>query len=79
MQFDLQSERDSGIIYCRTREMTDYVAKSLVAKGIPAAAYHAGLNDRDRVQVQEDWMKGIFPVISATVSFGMGVDKGSVR
>ncbi|XP_034247353.1 ATP-dependent DNA helicase Q5-like [Thrips palmi] len=73
------SERDSGIIYCRTREMTDSVAKSLIAKGIPAAAYHAGLNDRDRVQVQEDWMKGIFPVISATVSFGMGVDKGSVR
>lgn len=73
------SERDSGIIYCRTREMTDSVAKSLSAKGIPAAAYHAGLNDRDRVQVQEDWMKGIFPVISATVSFGMGVDKGSVR
>lgn len=73
------SERDSGIIYCRTREMTDSVAKSLMAKGIPAAAYHAGLNDRDRVQVQEDWMKGIFPVISATVSFGMGVDKGSVR
>lgn len=73
------AERDSGIIYCRTREMTDQVAKSLVAKGIPAAAYHAGLSDRDRVQVQEDWMKGIFPVISATVSFGMGVDKGSVR
>lgn len=38
-----------------------------------------GLNDRDRIRVQEDWMKGIFPVISATVSFGMGVDKGSVR
>ncbi|KAE8742361.1 hypothetical protein FOCC_FOCC012048 [Frankliniella occidentalis] len=37
------------------------------------------MSDRDRVRVQEDWMKGVYPVISATVSFGMGVDKGSVR
>ncbi|KAK3920854.1 ATP-dependent DNA helicase Q5 [Frankliniella fusca] len=73
------SEKDAGIVYCRTREMTEFIARTLTSKGIPAAAYHAGLSDRDRVRVQEDWMKGIYPVISATVSFGMGVDKGSVR
>ncbi|XP_076032848.1 uncharacterized protein LOC143020362 isoform X2 [Oratosquilla oratoria] len=37
------------------------------------------LKDRDRAQVQEDWMDGRTPVITATISFGMGVDKGSVR
>lgn len=43
------------------------------------AAYHAGLKPSERTQVQEDWMSGKYPVISATVSFGMGVDKASVR
>ena len=38
-----------------------------------------GLNDKDRSKVQEAWTQGDFPVISATVSFGMGVDKASVR
>ena len=42
-------------------------------------AYHAGLKDKERTQVQEDWMKGKTAVISATVSFGMGVDKAPVR
>ena len=42
-------------------------------------AYHAGLKDRERSEVQEQWMDGKVPVITATVSFGMGVDKASVR
>ena len=33
----------------------------------------------DRSQVQEDWMDGKVPVITATISFGMGVDKATVR
>lgn len=41
--------------------------------------YHAGLKSSERIHVQEDWMAGIYPVICATVSFGMGVDKSSVR
>lgn len=33
----------------------------------------------ERQQVQDEWMKGEVPVITATISFGMGVDKASVR
>ena len=33
----------------------------------------------ERSQVQEDWMDGKVPVITATISFGMGVDKATVR
>ncbi|KAK3878866.1 hypothetical protein Pcinc_016526 [Petrolisthes cinctipes] len=68
-----------GIIYCRTRDGTNELASQLSRKGIPTKAYNAGLKPKERAQVQEDWMDGKVPVITATVSFGMGVDKASVR
>uniref|UniRef100_A0A1Q3G0Y1 ATP-dependent DNA helicase Q5 n=1 Tax=Culex tarsalis TaxID=7177 RepID=A0A1Q3G0Y1_CULTA len=73
------SKKACGIIYCRTRETTERVANSLTKLGLKTAAYHAGLKQSERVAVQDDWMDGKYPVISATISFGMGVDKGSVR
>jgi ATP-dependent DNA helicase Q5 len=38
-----------------------------------------GLKPNEREQVQDEWMRGVVPVITATISFGMGVDKASVR
>ncbi|KAG8224045.1 hypothetical protein J437_LFUL001122 [Ladona fulva] len=37
------------------------------------------MKDGERSQIQDEWMTGKYPVICATVSFGMGVDKASVR
>lgn len=39
----------------------------------------AGLKNSERDEVQRQWMRGDVPVIVATVSFGMGVDKSDVR
>lgn len=38
-----------------------------------------GLRNTDRTEIQQQWMSGLVPVIVATVSFGMGVDKANVR
>nr|XP_039255285.1 ATP-dependent DNA helicase Q5-like [Styela clava] len=68
-----------GIVYCHKRDDCTLVAGQLLRRGLMARAYHAGLKDKDRTQVQEDWMNGKISIIVATISFGMGVDKANVR
>lgn len=68
-----------GIIYCRTREAVECVTHGLRKQGIQTQAYHAGLKPNERKEVQENWMDGKYPVICATLSFGMGIDKSTVR
>uniref|UniRef100_A0A1B0DF19 DNA 3'-5' helicase n=1 Tax=Phlebotomus papatasi TaxID=29031 RepID=A0A1B0DF19_PHLPP len=68
-----------GIIYCRTRDQVERVAKNLTNCGLVTFPYHAGLKPAERITAQEEWMSGKYPVICATISFGMGVDKSAVR
>lgn len=72
-------KRNCGIIYCRKKEATETVAHKLTLAGISTLAYHGSLKAQERNEVQNKWTAGEVPVIAATCSFGMGVDKGSVR
>lgn len=55
------------------------VAVGLNKQKILAKPYHGKLNEKERKQNQEDWTAGKFPVICATLSFGMGVSKSFLK
>lgn len=74
-----QENRSCGIIYCRTREQTEVLSNKLNSMGIKSLCYHGGLKNRERLDFQDQWTNGDYPVICATISFGMGVDKATVR
>lgn len=69
----------SGIIYTLNRKTTEELADMLVANGIKAVAYHAGLDSTTRAQRQDMFLLEEVEVIVATIAFGMGIDKPDVR
>ncbi|XP_023950860.1 ATP-dependent DNA helicase Q5 [Bicyclus anynana] len=72
-------DRSVAIVYCRTRDQTEEMSSMLTKKGLKSLAYHGGMRAADRVSVQEQWSNGECGCVCATVSFGMGVDKATVR
>jgi ATP-dependent DNA helicase RecQ len=69
-----------GIVYCPTRSGTERLAEQLAkATGRPVAAYHAGLDAEVRARVQHDFVASEDGIVTATVAFGMGIDKPDVR
>ncbi len=70
---------DSGIIYCATRKNVDALYELLSGSDVPVTRYHAGMNNEDRKESQDDFIYDRSPVIVATNAFGMGIDKSNVR
>lgn len=75
----LGDRRGLTVVYAATRKSVERIAAMLQREGIAAAAYHAGLDDANRHEVQESFMTERVRVIVATNAFGMGIDKANVR
>jgi ATP-dependent DNA helicase RecQ len=69
----------SGIIYTLNRKTTEEMADILMANGIKAVAYHAGLDSKLRADRQDQFLNEDVQVICATIAFGMGIDKPDIR
>jgi len=69
----------SGVIYSGSRDGTDRIAEALQAEGVPAVAYHAGLDRKVRNARLMHFLNAEEAVMVATIAFGMGVDKPDVR
>jgi ATP-dependent DNA helicase RecQ len=70
---------EAGIVYCLSRKKVEETAAWLNDAGIPALAYHAGFDNRTRARHQERFVNQDGLVITATIAFGMGIDKPDVR
>ncbi len=79
VRFIQQHKNKSGIIYTLNRKTTEELAKMLMANGIKAVAYHAGLDSKLRSDRQDQFLNEDVDVIVATIAFGMGIDKPDIR
>ena len=70
---------ESAIVYCLSRQDTEDLAADLTDEGIRALPYHAGLGPEVRRSTQERFIRDQVPVVTATIAFGMGIDKPDVR
>jgi len=70
---------DAGIVYCLSRKRVDETAEWLRSQGVPALAYHAGLDAATRSERQARFQREDGLVMVATIAFGMGIDKPDVR
>ncbi|HEY2740013.1 MAG TPA: ATP-dependent DNA helicase RecQ, partial [Thermoanaerobaculia bacterium] len=67
------------IVYVTLQRTAEDVASLLAEAGLPARAYHAGMEDEARARVQDWFLASTNAVVVATIAFGMGVDKADIR
>jgi ATP-dependent DNA helicase RecQ len=70
---------DAGIVYCLSRNSVERTAEFLVAQGLTAVPYHAGLDATTRAANQARFLREDGVIVVATIAFGMGIDKPDVR
>ncbi len=70
---------EAGIVYCGSRAATESLARALANGGVPALAYHAGLDAATRSAHQDEFLARPDGLMVATIAFGMGIDRKDVR
>ena len=65
----------TGIIYTLTTRDAERLARWLDGRGISAAAYHAGVSDEQRRQLEDRLLGNRIKALVATTALGMGYDK----
>lgn len=70
---------DAGIVYCQSRKRVEEIAQTLSEQGVNALPYHAGLDAEVRQRHQDRFLREEGIVMTATIAFGMGIDKPDVR
>jgi ATP-dependent DNA helicase RecQ len=71
--------RRPAIVYVTQQKTAERVAATLSRQGLAASAYHAGMKNEEREEVQQRFMTGVIDCVVATIAFGMGIDKGDIR
>jgi ATP-dependent DNA helicase RecQ len=69
----------SVIVYAPTIRRVEEVTDFLVESGVPAISYHGKMDAGKRRRHQEQWTSDEVRVVVATIAFGLGINKASVR
>ncbi len=75
----LTAHAGQAIVYASTRRAVERVTRTLESSRVAVVAYHAGLDDERRHEVQNAFMREEVRAIVATNAFGMGIDKSNIR
>jgi len=67
------------IVYVTLQKTAEEIAIFLQKHNINARAYHAGMKNEDRENIQNRFMCGNIHCVVATIAFGMGIDKEDIR
>lgn len=70
---------DSVIIYTNSRKDCENIYRDLKRAKYPVDYYHAGMTNDQRSKVHQDFIYDRTPIVVATIAFGMGIDKPSIR
>lgn len=69
-----------GIIYCSSRIWTERLAQVLIDSGIEQVAfYHGGMDQEQRILIQQQFLYDQLKIVCCTNAFGMGINKGNIR
>ena len=79
LEFIRSRPNDSGIVYCASRKSAESLARNLDEDGVSAKPYHAGLTSSERTKNQDAFLRDDVRVVTATIAFGMGINKPNVR
>ncbi|MFY0781598.1 DNA helicase RecQ [Peribacillus simplex] len=79
MRYLEKNKNESGIIYAATRKEVDSLYAKLNKAGFKTGRYHAGMNEQDRSEQQDQFIRDDISLMVATSAFGMGIDKSNVR
>ena len=79
MRERLETCSGGAIVYTGTRNKVERIAKALRRYHPKAGAYHGGMEEAERIRVQESFMEGRTDLVVATNAFGMGIDRADIR
>jgi ATP-dependent DNA helicase RecQ len=69
----------AGIVYAATHASAQHAYDALASAGEQVRLYHAGLSGRERHDAMTAFLDGSARIMTATIAFGMGIDKPDVR
>ena len=75
----LEKNPGSTIVYVTLQKHTEALATNLRKQGFKARAFHAGMPMAEKTQLQDEFLASNNLIMVATIAFGMGIDKASIR